>query len=64
MVEEVAQPRVALRLRAGEIDGPLFQDVMVYDLSSNLREFLEAALKDLEVSPQRERPGGLMHGVY
>jgi hypothetical protein len=49
MVEEVAQPRVSLKLRAGEREGPFFQDVLVYDLSCTLGDFLDSALKDLEV---------------
>ena len=49
MVEEVVQPRVSLKVRAGEKEGPLFQDVLVYDLSCRLSDFLDAALKDLEV---------------
>ena len=49
MVEEVVQPRVSLKIRAGDRDGPLFQDVLVYDLSCELRDFLDASLKDLEV---------------
>jgi hypothetical protein len=48
MVEEVVQPRVSLKVRAGEKEGPLFQDVLVYDLSCRLGDFLDAALKDLE----------------
>jgi hypothetical protein len=48
MVEEVAQPRVSLKLRAGEREGPFFQDVLVYDLSCTLGDFLDSALKDLE----------------
>lgn len=49
MAEEVVQPRVSLKIRAGERDGPLFQNVLVYDLSCRLGDFLDTALKDLEV---------------
>ena len=45
----MVQPRVSLKVRAGEKEGPLFQDVLVYDLSCRLSDFLDAALKDLEV---------------
>ena len=56
-MEEVVQPRVSLKVRAGEKEGPLFQDVLVYDLSCRLGDFLDAALKDLEVGAAlREAP--------
>ena len=49
-MDEVVTPRVCLRVRAGEKEGPIFRDVPVYDLSCRLGEFLDTALKDLEVS--------------
>ena len=49
MVEEVVQPRVSLKLRAGEREGPSFQNVLVFDLSCRLKDFLDSSLKDLEV---------------
>lgn len=41
--------RVSLKLRAGERDGQLFENVTVRDPSCSLADFLDAVLKDLEV---------------
>lgn len=41
--------RVSLKLQAGTQTGQLFEDVLVSDTACTLAEFLEGALKDLEV---------------
>ena len=41
--------RVSLRLKAGNEEGQLFEDVTVQDTSCSLASFLDGALKYLEV---------------
>ena len=43
------EPRVSLRLWAGNQEGKLFEDVSVPDTSCSLACFLDDALKHLEV---------------
>ena len=42
--------RVSLKLQAGTQTGQVFEDVLVSDTACTLAEFLDGALKDLEVS--------------
>lgn len=52
---EESRPRVlSLRIRTGESDGPIFPDIPVPNLSCTLRDFLDSALKNLEVENQEE----------
>ena len=41
--------RITLRLQSGDLAGEVFENVAIKDRTCSLAEFLDAALKDLEV---------------